>query len=122
MNPAILLVDDDSIVLTLIHHMMHEVAPDYELLSVVNGAAALALMAQRPIALVITDQHMPDMDGIALTVAIKAVAPHCPVLLITGSPTPEIHQRGQAAGVNYFLPKPFRVEQFAAMVRAALAQ
>jgi CheY-like chemotaxis protein len=122
MNAAILLVDDDTIVLTLIHHMMHEVAPDYELLSVVNGAAALALIAERPIALVITDQHMPNMDGIAMTVAIKAVAPHCPVILITGSPTPEIHQRGQAAGVDYFLPKPFRVEQFAAVVLTALGR
>jgi hypothetical protein len=36
MNAGILLVDDDTIVLTLIHHMMHEVAPDYELLSVVR--------------------------------------------------------------------------------------
>ena len=122
MNAGILLVDDDTIVLTLIQHMMHEVAPNYELLSVMNGAAALVLIAQRPVALVITDQHMPDMDGIALTVAIKAVAPQCPVILITGSPTPEIHQRGLAAGVDYFLPKPFRVEQFAGMVRAALAQ
>jgi CheY-like chemotaxis protein len=69
MNPAILLVDDDSIVLTLIHHFMHEVAPDYELLSVENGAAALALIAQRPVALVITDMRMPGMDGIALTVS-----------------------------------------------------
>jgi CheY-like chemotaxis protein len=122
MNAAILLVDDDTIVLTLIHHMMHEVAPDYELLSVANGAAALALMAQRPVALVITDQHMPNMDGIAMTVAIKAVALHCPVILITGSPTPEIHQRGQAAGVDYFLPKPFRAEQFAAVVLTALGR
>jgi CheY-like chemotaxis protein len=122
MNAAILLVDDDTIVLTLIHHMMHEVAPDYELLSVVNGAAALALIAERPVALVITDQHMPNMDGIAMTVAIKAVALHCPVILITGSPTREIHQRGQAAGVDYFLPKPFRVEQFAAVVLTALGR
>jgi CheY-like chemotaxis protein len=121
MNPAILLVDDDSIVLTLIHHFMHEVAPDYELLSVENGAAALALLAQRPFALVITDQHMPTMDGVVLTKAIKAAAPHCPVILITGSGTPEIYQRGQAAGVDYFLVKPFRLDQFTAMVRAALA-
>jgi two-component system, response regulator, stage 0 sporulation protein F len=122
MNPAILLVDDDTIVLTLIHHFMHKVAPDYELLSVENGAAALALIAQRPVALIITDQHMPDMDGVGLTAAIKAAAPHCPVILITGSGTSEIYQRGQADGVDFFLSNPFRLDQLASMVRAALGR
>jgi CheY-like chemotaxis protein len=122
MNPAILLVDDDSIVLTLMHHMMHAVAPDYELLSVEHGVGALALMAQQPVVLVITDQHMPDMDGITLTAAIKGVTPQCPVLLMTGSPCPEVHQRALAAGVDHVLAKPFRIDQLAAMVRAALAQ
>jgi CheY-like chemotaxis protein len=121
MHRAILLVDDDSSVLTLMHRMVRAIAPDYELLSVENGARALALMTQRPVALVITDQHMPGMDGIALTAAIKAVTPLCPVILITGYPSPELHQRADAAGVDYFLPKPFRIDQLAAIVRVPLA-
>ena len=48
MNVAILLVDDDSIVLTLIHHMMHEVAPDYELLSVVEVAEQRRVVQRHP--------------------------------------------------------------------------
>jgi two-component system, response regulator, stage 0 sporulation protein F len=122
MNPTILLVDDEAFVLTILERILPELAPDYELLSVANGAAALALMAQRPIALVITDQRMPDMDGVTLAVAIKAVAPQCPVLLMTGYPTREIEQRALAAGVDHFLAKPFPIEQFATMVRAALRQ
>jgi CheY-like chemotaxis protein len=65
---------------------------------------------------------MPDMDGVALTVAIKAVAPQCPVILMTGNLTSEIQQRAQAAGVDFFLPKPFQREQLATVVRAALPQ
>jgi CheY-like chemotaxis protein len=121
MNPAIILVDDETFVLTLLERILAELAADYQLLSVVNGAAALTLMAQRPVALVITDLRMPTMDGIALTKAIKAIAPQCPVILMTGSPSPEIHQRGQAAGVDFFLPKPFPFDQFTATVRTALA-
>jgi DNA-binding NtrC family response regulator len=122
MNPAIILVDDNFTMLTLIRHIMHKAAPDYELLSVVSGAAALALIAQRPIALVVTDQHMPDMDGMTLTAAIKAVAPQCPVVLMTGSTTIEMRQRAEAAGADFFLLKPFGFEQLAPIVRAALAQ
>jgi two-component system response regulator (stage 0 sporulation protein F) len=122
MNPAIILVDNESSVLTILERILPELAPDYELLSVANGAAALALLAQRPIALVITDQRMPDMDGVALTAAIKAVAPQCPVLLMTGYPTREIEQRALAAGAAHFLAKPFLIEELATMMRAALRQ
>jgi CheY-like chemotaxis protein len=122
MNPAIILVDDDPIMLTLIGRIMHEAVFDYELIAVADGAAALALLAQRPIALVITDQHMPDMDGVALTVAIKAVAPQCPVVLMTGSATREVRKRAEAARVDFLLLKPFGFEQLATIVRAMLAQ
>jgi two-component system response regulator (stage 0 sporulation protein F) len=118
MKPAIILVDDESFVLTLLERILAELASDYELLSVVNGAAALALLAQRPVALVITDQYMPDMDGAALTAAIKAVAPLCPVILMSGNL--DLQQRAEAAGVEYFLPKPFGSDQLATIVRAAL--
>jgi DNA-binding NtrC family response regulator len=122
MKPAIILVDDDSHVLTLISHMMSAVALDYELLTAEDGRTALALLALRPIVLVITDQHMPDMDGVALTVAIKAVAPQCPVILMTGSATREVRKRAEAARVDFLLLKPFGFEQLATMVRAVLAQ
>ncbi len=118
MKPAIILVDDESFVLTLLERILAELASDYELLSVVNGAAALALLAQRPVALVITDQYMPDTDGAALTAAIKAVAPLCPVILMSGNL--DLQQRAEAAGVECFLPKPFGSDQLATIVRAAL--
>ena len=118
MKPAILLVDDETFTLAALERILAEIAPEYELLSVVNGAGALALIAQRPIALVITDQRMPTMDGLTLMTAIKASAPQCPMILMTGYPSPEIEQRARAAGAQY-LTKPFRVDQLAAMVRSA---
>jgi DNA-binding NtrC family response regulator len=122
MKPAIILVDDEAFVLAILKRILTELAPGYELLSIADGATALALLAQRPVALVVTDQRMPDMDGVALTVAIKPVAPQCPVILLTGYPTPEIYQRAQAAGVDYFLAKPFPFEQLVSIVRAALGR
>jgi DNA-binding NtrC family response regulator len=63
---------------------------------------------------------MPDMDGVALTVAIKTVAPLCAVILMTGYATSEIEERAKAAGVDYFLAKPFPFDQLVSTVRAAL--
>jgi two-component system, NtrC family, response regulator AtoC len=122
MKPAILLVDKEIFVLTALDRILAEIAPDYEILTVVRGAGALTLIAQRPVALVITDQAMPSMDGLTLTAAIKAAAPQCPVILMTGSDALEIEQRAAAAGADYFLPKPFQLEAFVSTVRAALTQ
>jgi CheY-like chemotaxis protein len=119
-SPAIILVDDERDVLAILERILPELVPNTELLSVANGAAALALLAQRPVALIITDQRMPDMDGVALTVAIKARAPHCPVILMTGYPSPELQRRADAAGVDHFLVKPFQIEHLAGMVEVAI--
>lgn len=120
MHPAIILVDDNAFVLTILEHTLAELASDYDLVAVVDGAPALALLVQRLVALVITDYQMPDMDGLTLTVAIKTVVPECPVILMTGYPGPNIQQRAEAAGAEFFLRKPFRVDQLATIVRTAL--
>jgi DNA-binding NtrC family response regulator len=122
MHPAIILVDDEPVVLAIVRRVLRDKAPNYDVITAPNGATALTLIAQRPVVLVITDYWMPDMDGVMLTEAIKVVMPQCPVILMTGYPSLRLHQRGLAAGVEYFLTKPFQLEEFAAMVRAALAQ
>jgi len=120
MEPMILLVDDEPIVLALIRRIMHDLAGQYDLIAVRDGATALAQLAQRPAVLVITDYHMPDMDGVMLTEAIKAVAPQCPVLLM--SAYPEARQRAEVVGADFFLAKPFQLTQLATIVQTALAQ
>ncbi len=100
MNPTIVLVDDSPVTLALMRRILQEVVPDYELIDIVHSAAALSLIVERPVALVITDQHMPGMDGLALTEAIKATVPQCPIILMTGSATPELEQRAEIAGAD----------------------
>jgi DNA-binding NtrC family response regulator len=120
MKPVIILVDDESAILAILYRLIRELAPNYDLITVSDGATALALIAERTVVLIMTDQLMPDMDGVALTVAIKTVAPLCPVILMTGYATSEIQQRAKAAGVDYFLAKPFQFDQLVSTVRAAL--
>ena len=122
MNTAILLVDDEPAVCALLQRVLLQLARDYDLLPVPDGATALAQLAQRPIALVLTDYRMPDMDGVALTAAIKAAMPQCPVVLMTGYPTPELQHNARLAGADFFLPKPFPLSLLEAMVRAALVR
>jgi two-component system chemotaxis response regulator CheY len=121
LNAMILLVDDEPDMLTLIRRIMHELAGDYyDLVAVPDGATALALLTERPAALVITDYHMPNMDGVRLTEAIKADAPQC--LVVVMSADLDVQRRAKQAGADFFVSKPFRFPELTSIVQAALAQ
>lgn len=65
---SILLVDDDPSTREL-YRMILE--PSFDVEEAEHGAIALALLRQRPFDLVITDVHMPVMNGVELIRAIR---------------------------------------------------
>jgi PAS domain S-box-containing protein len=80
-----------------------------------DGRAALALWQQRRIGLVLTDCHMPEMDGYTFTRELRkaeqsrAAAAHTPVVALTASAFSEEAQRCLAAGMDDFLAKPLEL-------------
>jgi CheY-like chemotaxis protein len=121
-RPAIVLVDNQPLVLTLLERMVRALAPDYDLLPVRDGVTALAVVARRPVALITTNYRRPRMDGVALIAALRAIAPPCPIVLISGYPCPTPAPDGRLDGADFYVPKPFRLSQLAAVVQMALAQ
>lgn len=108
--PAILLVEDEHSIIGLLRRLLRNLVHEYEIVPCGDGAQALAALAGRNIALVVTDYRMPELDGIELTRRIKAAAPHIPVLMITAYPSPEVAARAREAGVDRFMAKPFTLE------------
>src|SRR5262245_43649617 len=118
--PAIVVADDEPDVRIILRRMLASVAAGYELDTVGTGHDALAAVAVRPVPLLITDYNMPGMNGVELTQRVKATAPATTIVLVTAYITVELEQRGKAAGVDYFLAKPFSFDQLVAIVRKAL--
>jgi FixJ family two-component response regulator len=58
------------------------------------------------LSLVITDIHMPGMDGFALLEAIKQWEQPVPVMFITAYATPDLLNRSVVSGAADFFPKP----------------
>ncbi|MEO8418000.1 MAG: response regulator [Methylophilaceae bacterium] len=115
----ILTVDDDPDILRLLG--MRLTAAGYHVLSANNGEEALAQMALSVPALVISDLHMPGMDGLALFDAIYAIDSALPVILLTARIT--TLQEAEAAtqrGVFGFLNKPFDSKHLIHKIEAAL--
>jgi CheY-like chemotaxis protein len=114
--PAIVLVDDEVFVRAALSRILGDIAEGYVLLAVEDGQAALAAIGAQSVPLLLTDYHMPGMNGVDLAQAVKAISPATRVVLLTADPS-----AAQAAvGVDDILIKPFRLAELRRIVRAAL--
>jgi two-component system chemotaxis response regulator CheY len=116
-----LLIVDDSYSL---RHMvrMSLGAAGYRVLEAEDGQAALDLLGRECVDLVISDLHMPRLDGLGLLRAIRAHA-RCkflPVILLTTEQDPEFKQEGRAAGARAWMTKPFAPELLLSVVQKVL--
>ena len=118
--PMILLVDDDPEALLLLRRLLLSFARQYEIVTVESGIDALALAAVRPVALVITDYHMPGMNGVQLTGAIKAASPETRVAIVTAYDVQDVARRAKGVAADYVLPKPYMLVQLKQIVEESI--
>src|SRR4051812_6091531 len=118
--PIIPLVDDDPEALIILRRLLHSFANRYEIVSVESGVEALALTAVRPVALLITDYHMPGMNGVQLTGAIKTASPETRVAIVTAYDVQDVARRAKAVAADYVLPKPYMLAQLKQMVEECI--
>jgi CheY-like chemotaxis protein len=120
-HPAVLVVDDERVILTILHRVLRDLTQECDIITTTNGAEALAQLERRPVRLVITDYNMAGMNGLQLTAAIKERAPETCVVLITAFASPELHKSARMHQVDHFLPKPFALDTLRNIIRATLA-
>jgi len=93
--------------------------PDgYEVLEGQDAEQALAVVQATPPDLVITDVHMPGMDGLSFVRSLRALPPFrfTPVLVLTTEWGEEMKQRGLAAGATGWIVKPFNPDELHRLV------
>jgi two-component system response regulator MprA len=84
-RPRILLVDDDRRTTRLLAHMLREDGFDVDIAS--DGAAAIGRLSQgRMPSVLVTDLHVPHVDGVAVAEFARSRAPGLPVVIVTGYP------------------------------------
>jgi two-component system, cell cycle sensor histidine kinase and response regulator CckA len=116
---TILLVDDDPDVRAILGEVLR--IGGFAILEAADGPAALRIAETtlRPIELLVTDIHMPGIDGVELARRVQALRPATGVVYMSGAPADVVAARGLAAG-TVFLPKPFGPDVLLEGVRDAM--
>ena len=104
---SILTVDDSASMRQMVAFTLKHAG--YQVIEAVDGQDALDKVKDQPIDLVLTDQNMPRMDGLALVRRLRGMAQHraVPILILTTESSDEMKQAGRAAGATGWLVKPF---------------
>jgi diguanylate cyclase (GGDEF)-like protein len=109
----VLVVDDSQVVR---HHLTELLTSyQYRVHTAADGAAALGMLAENPaIRLVVTDYHMPKMDGIEMIKRMRAThdQEHLAIIGMSSAGSHVLSAQFIKSGANDFITKPFQREEF----------
>ena len=114
---GVLVVDDDPHLLRILKLALE--TNGYTVTTAVDGRSALLAATQNPLALVILDLGLPDVDG---TTVIKELRDwsRIPILVLSARHTLEDKVEALDAGADDYLTKPFGPDELLARLRALL--
>lgn len=104
MSKQILLVEDQNSCAMLLTLILEQ--QSLQVHRARDGQEALKMMETFDVEGVITDLFMPDMDGLAFLDAIQPLIKRVPVIVVTGSNTPEVNEKLSLLGVEHVFKKP----------------
>jgi len=116
----ILIAEDNAINQKVIQHQLTLLGQTADMAD--NGSEALARWQSGDYAILITDLHMPKMDGYALTEAIRAAesvqspARRIPIIAFTANALKEEPERCRSVGMDDYLSKPVQLTTLKAML------
>jgi len=104
----VLLAEDDPVAQLVVRTLLEK--QGYVTVLARNGREALARYHAEPFDLMLTDVQMSEMDGVALTDALRSLesttGAHVPIIGITAHVKKGDREQCVAAGMDGFVPKP----------------
>ena len=123
MERLILIADDEAHIRMLLEQALEELEEEgVQLASAADGARALEeIRRQRP-ALVFLDVMMPDMDGfeVCRTVRADPALAGTRIVMLTAKGQEFDRRRGEEAGADHYLTKPFDPDEIVRLARGIL--
>ena len=118
-RPRVLCVDDEPVILQILRRLLE--VQGFDAVSCNDPLLAGSVFAGGGFDVVITDIHMPGMDGLTLMRSLREKQPEIPVVVVTGHGTVDTAIQALREGATGMLVKPFTGEELMAEVRRALS-
>ena len=116
----LLIVDDEETQRVMLSNILGR--SGFDVITAPNGRQAVAELEQGRFDLVLTDQRMPEMDGLELLDQTRRLAPHLPVVLMTAFGNVSTAVQAMKRGAADYLTKPFERDELLLVIDKALRQ
>jgi len=114
----ILIVDDQQEIVNALTRIFKR---EYNVLSALGGREALELVEKNEISVILSDQRMPHMDGVAFLKKTREMRPESIRIMITGYADIEASiQAINEAGIYQYISKPFEPDELKLTVKNAI--
>lgn len=119
---TILVVDDEYLTHRIINVILG--CEQYKIISAYNGLEALMQMEIYPVDLILTDIHMPFMDGLSMIEHLRAGERYrdLPIVIISASPRPETAIEALEKGATAYISQPFSSWELSRIVADSLSE
>ena len=120
MKPAILLVEDETAMVTLLSYNLERAG--YEVRTAADGEEAMLMLSERLPDLVVLDWMLPKLSGIEVCRQIRRgrATARLPIIMLTARGEEEARLRGLEVGADDYMTKPFSPKELIARIRAVL--
>jgi len=115
---TVLMVDDDSDVRTSVARGLRHSGFDVRVAA--NGKEALRLLSSESHDALVLDVQMPELDGVAVVTALRALGNDIPICVLSARDTVNDRIAGLEAGADDYLTKPFDLGELVARLHALL--
>lgn len=113
---SVIIVDDDLCVLKVASLFLRKEGVEVQCAR--SGEEALGILREKTFHLMLTDLHMPGMNGFELARKSLELAPLMKILMETGDPSAENRRTARELGIAAVIAKPFHMGEIIAIVRS----
>ncbi len=99
----VLIVEDEPTDRVILGNIVERTGHDVYFAS--DGEQALKIHLKRSIDVVVTDLHMPDVDGLEFIMSLRALLPETAIIVVSGK-APELLAEARGKGALVALSKP----------------
>ncbi|NOX89225.1 MAG: response regulator [Calditrichaeota bacterium] len=118
----VLIVDDEEDLTWSISKHLSRDRDKYELIAMNSAMAALDVLAQVPVDLVITDIRMPEISGLDLLLKIRENYPQTKVVIMTAYGSSEIQEEANKRGCFKYIEKPFEIQELRQLIQNVIQE